>query len=80
MITSLAHNQELRSAMPRQSGQRRPTVKRHDGQDQDDPADEQVPLDKAWANEAKRSKRRQRTRKALEITLDVVQEISNMWP
>jgi len=55
-------------------------VKRHDGQDQDDPADEQIPLEKVWANEAKRTKLRQRTRKALEITLDVVQEISNLWP
>ena len=66
--------------MPRQSGQRRPTVGQHDGQDKDDPADEQIPLEKSWADEAKRAKRRQRTRKALDVTLDVVQEISNLWP
>ena len=66
--------------MPRQSGPRRPTAGRHDGQDQDDPADEQIPLEKSWADEAKRAKRRQRTRKALDVTLDVVQEISNLWP
>jgi len=66
--------------MPRQSGQRRPTVGQHDGEDQDDPADEQIPLEKSWADEAKRAKRRQRTRKALDVTLDVVQEISNLWP
>ena len=66
--------------MPRQSGQRRPTVGRPDGQDKDDPADEQIPLEKSWADEAKRAKRRQRTRKALDATLDVVQEISNLWP
>ena len=66
--------------MPRQSGQRRPTVGQHDGEDQDDRADEQIPLEESWADEAKRTKRRQRTRKALEITLDAVQEISNLWP
>jgi hypothetical protein len=66
--------------MPRQSGQRRRTVQGDDGQHQDDPTDEQAPLDKLWANEAKRTRRRQRTRKALEVTLDVVQEISNFWP
>ena len=66
--------------MPRQSGQRRPTVQRHHGQHQDDPADEQILLERVWASEAKRTKRRQRTRRALEITLDVVQEISNLWP
>jgi hypothetical protein len=66
--------------MPRQSGQRRPTVGRPDVQDQDDRADEQIPLEESWADEAKRTKRRQRTRKALDATLDVVQEISNLWP
>ena len=66
--------------MPRQSGQRRPTVGQHDGEDQDDPADEQIPLEKSWADEAKRTKRRQRTRKAVDITLDVAQEIINFWP
>ena len=66
--------------MPRQSGQRRPTVGRHDGQGQDDPADEQIPLEESWADEAKRTKRRQRTRKALDVTLDVAQEIINLWP
>jgi len=66
--------------MPRRSGQRRSTVQRHDGQHADDPADEQIPLEERWANEAKRTKRRQRARRALEITLDVVQEISNLWP
>jgi len=77
---SLARIRSYDPVMPRQSGQRRPTAGRHDGQDQDDPADEQIPLEKSWADEAKRAKRRQRTRKALDVTLDVVQEISNLWP
>jgi hypothetical protein len=66
--------------MPGQSGQRRSNVQRDDGQHQDDPTNEQAPLEKLWANEAKRTRRRQRARKALEVTLDVVQEISNFWP
>jgi hypothetical protein len=66
--------------MPRRSRKRRFTAGRRDGQHKDDPADEQTPLEKLWAHEAKRAKRQQRTRGALENTLDVVQEIYNWWP
>jgi len=66
--------------MPRQSGQRRPAVPRRKHQDQDDRADEQAPLEELWAHEAKRARRQQRTRRTLEIALDVVQGINSWWP
>ena len=66
--------------MPRRSGPRRLTVRRHDGVLEDGLADDATTLDKVRADEAKRTWRQERTRKALETAIDVVQEVYSWWP
>jgi hypothetical protein len=55
------------------------TIWRHDDQLKDDPADKATTFDKVRASEAKRM-RQERTRKALETAIDVVQEVYSWWP
>jgi len=43
-------------------------------------ADDATTLDKVRADEAKRTWRQERTRKALETAIDVVQEVYSWWP
>ena len=66
--------------MPSRPGWRQLAVRRRDVQNEDDPADDAAPLDEVWASEAKRARRQQRTRKALETAIDAVQEVFNWWP
>jgi len=56
------------------------TVRRHDGELKDGLADDATTLDKVRTDEAKRTRRQERTRKALETAIDVVQEVYTWWP
>lgn len=61
---------------------RRLTVRRRNDPNGDDRPDDAIPLDEVWAEEAKRTRRRQRARKALETAIDTlytVQDIGNWW-
>ena len=67
-------------AMPRPPGQRRSTNRLFDAQPKDDQADDAAILDPAQAAQAKRARRRQRARGALEWALDVLAHVLGSGP
>ncbi len=67
-------------AMPRRPGQRRSADRPPDAQPKDDQADEPAILDPTRAAEAKRARRRQRARGALDTALDVLSHVVGSWP
>jgi hypothetical protein len=66
--------------MPRRPGQRRSTDLLFDAQPKDDQADDAAILDEAPAVQGKRARWRKRGRSVLEIALNLLDGIGNLWP